>query len=89
MENPISSKTEMDKRLREVLKQRFQLLLDEAGLSQVQAAEKLCLEKNHFWKITSGYIIPPARLKVKIAQLLKTDSCLIWRGKEYLESEDT
>lgn len=78
----------MDKRLREALKQRFQLLLDEAGLSQVQAAEKLGLEKNHFWKIVNSYIMPPTRLRVKIAQLLKTDSCLIWRWKEFQESDE-
>ena len=66
----------------ELFFERFSTLLENAGLTQSQLAEKVGQCRQYIWAIAHLRQIPKPALKIKIAKTLRTDTICIWGNYE-------
>lgn len=88
MENEVSdnsaSKTfflqeSVDRDFSEATKGTFKTLLLQNKLKQSELAKKLGINRSYINRVVLGKQIPPLDMRLKIADILKCDSALIWR----------
>lgn len=60
------------------IKNRFDLLLKHNKLRQTDLANLLSVDKAYICRIVNGKENPPLIMKLKIAEVLKTDTGVIW-----------
>lgn len=76
--NEKTSEKEVDNGFQRIIRSRFETLLDQNGLRQIDLANKLGNDRAYIWRIINGIQDPPFHIKRKIAEILKTDSGVIW-----------
>lgn len=54
------------------------VLLRERGMKQVELAEMIGMSRQGLHNYLRGHWTVPTQIKLKIAQALKVDSCVIW-----------
>ena len=61
----------------------FETLLLQKKVKQQDLADYLHLDKAYISRMVNGLVIPPLRVRLKVAEFFGTDSVLIWRaGRE-------
>ncbi len=68
----------VDSSFQSVIKSRFETLLAQNGMRQIDLANELGTDKAYIWRIINGVQDPPFHIKRKIAEILKTDTGVIW-----------
>ena len=68
------------KRKNEAIKNRFQTIIFSLGMSEKEFYKKIGISKQQWYVLSWGLWDPPFERKLEIAQLLKTDTGLIWGG---------
>lgn len=66
----------------QALKVRFDTLITRAGFSHSEFYGKAGISRQYYYFISWGIWDCPMELKVKIARILSTDSCLIWQEEK-------
>lgn len=61
------------------IRERFDLLLLQKKIRQVDLAAKLGVDRAYVCRIVNAKELPPLEIKLKIAEILGVDSVLIWR----------
>lgn len=78
----LSSSRAVEKCCFEHVKNTFDMLLLQKRKSKQELAQFLCLDKGYVSRFTNGKMVPPLRVRLKVAKFFKTDSALIWRLPE-------
>ncbi len=65
-----------------LLKARLRTLIYARGMNEAEFYHSIGLGKQYWYEISWGIWDCPDNIKVKIAQALETDSCVIWRAEE-------
>lgn len=58
--------------------ERVKFLLKERAMKQVDLADKIGMSRQALHNYLRGYWVVPTEIKIKIAQALGIDSCVIW-----------
>lgn len=63
------------------IRERFNTLLLQNKMRQVDLASKLGVDRAYVCRIVNGKELPPLEIRLKIALILGVDSAIIWRVK--------
>jgi len=74
----IGLKTAVESGCTDTIRKRFDILLEQNKLRQIDLANKLGVDKAYICRIVNGKEEPIFLMKLKIAEILKTDTGIIW-----------